>query len=137
MLLELGMDWIAGYKPAVNYQNALIDAVDRYLSLRGALMEPAPSAYRHESVNTIFVPPPALDLSAAKTARLTQLIRKFDPVERDHRNRALGRAGEEFVLDVERSRLRQAGLSQQAQNIRWVANKEGDGAGYDILLSIS
>ena len=28
VLLELGMDWIAGYKPAVNYQNALIDAVD-------------------------------------------------------------------------------------------------------------
>jgi hypothetical protein len=133
VLLELGMDWVAGYKPAVNYQNALIDAVDRYLSLHGALLEPAPPAYRHEAVGTVFVPPPALDLSAAKTARLTQLIRKFDPVERDHRNRALGRAGEEFVLDVERSRLRQAGLSRLAENIRWVANDEGDGAGYDIL----
>ena len=133
MLLELGMDWVAGYKPAVNYQNALIDSVDRYLSLHGALMEPAPPAYRHEPAGTIFVPPPALDLSAARMARLTQLIQKFDPVERDHRNQVLGRAGEEFLLDVERSRLKQAGLSRLAQNIRWVANEEGDGAGYAIL----
>jgi hypothetical protein len=133
VLLELGMDWISGYKPAVNYQNALIDAVDRHLSVHRALAEPAPPVYRPEPVGTIFVPPPALDLSAAKTARLAQLIRKFDPVERDHRNRTLGRAGEQFVLDVERNRLRQAGLSQLARNIRWVANDEGDGAGYDIL----
>ena len=133
VLLELGMDWISGYKPAVNYQNALIDAVDRYLSLHGALLAPAPPPYRHEPVETVFVPPPVLDLRAPKTARLTQLIRKFDPVERDHRNRALGRAGEEFVLDVERSRLKRAGLARLAENIRWVANDEGDGAGYDIL----
>jgi hypothetical protein len=133
VLLELGMDWIAGYKPALNYQNALIDAVDRYLSLHGALLEPTPPAFRHEAVETVFVPPPALDLSAAKTVRLAQLIRKFDPLERDHRNRALGRAGEEFVLDVERSRLKLAGLARLADNVRWVANEEGDGAGYDIL----
>ena len=133
VLLELGMDWISGYKPAVNYQNALIDAVDRYLSLHGALMELASPPYRQEPVNTIFVPPPALDLSKASTPRLRQLIQKFDPVERDHRNRALGRAGEEFVLDVERSRLKQAGLPRLAENVRWIANEEGDGAGYDIL----
>jgi hypothetical protein len=133
VLLELGMDWIYGYKPAVNYQNALIDAVDRYLSVHGALMEPAQPVYRHETVDTIFVPPPALDVRDARTPRLRQLVQKFDPVERDHRNRALGRAGEEFVLDVERSRLRQAGLLRLAQNVRWIANDEGDGAGYDIL----
>ena len=133
VLVKLGSDWIAGYKPAFHFQDALVDAVDRYVSLHGALLAPPPSAYRHEAVETVFVPPPTLDLSAAKTARLTQLIRKFDPVERDHRNRALGRAGEEFVLDVERSRLKQAGLARLAENVRWVANEEGDGAGYDIL----
>ena len=74
VLLELGMDWVFGYKPAVNYQHALIDAVDRYLSVHTASMEPAPPVYRHEPVGTIFVPPPALDLSEAKTSRLTQLI---------------------------------------------------------------
>jgi hypothetical protein len=133
VLLELGMDWIYGYKPAVNYQNALIDAVDRYLSVHGALMEAARPIYRHEAVGAIFVPPPALDLSEPRTPRLRQLVQKFDPVERDHRNRALGKAGEEFVLDVERSRLKQAGLARLAQNVRWVADEEGDGAGYDIL----
>jgi hypothetical protein len=133
VLLELGMDWIYGYKPAINYQNALIDAVDRYLSVHGALMESARPAYRHEAVGAIFVPTPTLDSSGTKTPRLSQLVQKFDPVERDHRNRALGRAGEEFVLDVERSRLKQAGLARLAENVRWVANDDGDGAGYDIL----
>ncbi len=110
------------------------DRCGRSISVAARRIDGAGAAgVRPELAGTIFVPAPALDLSAAKTARLTQLLRKFDPVERDHRNRALGRAGEEFVLDVERSRLRQAGLSRLARNIRWVANDEGDGAGYDIL----
>jgi hypothetical protein len=133
VLLKLGMDRIAGYKPAFHFQDALIDAVDRYVSVHGALMEPPPPAYRHEPVGTIFVAPPVRGPSEGGTPRLRQLIQKFDPVERDHRNRALGRAGEEFVLDVERSRLKQAGLSRLADNVRWIAHEEGDGAGYDIL----
>src|SRR5689334_17388612 len=29
---ELGMPWIHGYKPKRNYQNAIFDAIDRYLT---------------------------------------------------------------------------------------------------------
>ena len=47
VLLELGIDWVAGYKPAVNYQNALIDAVDRYLS----------RAHRIDGAGAAGVPP--------------------------------------------------------------------------------
>src|SRR5580704_13432166 len=32
VLDELGMPWIPGYKPKRNYQNAIFDAIDRYLS---------------------------------------------------------------------------------------------------------
>src|SRR5580698_10312814 len=32
VLDELGMPWIAGYKPKRNYQGAIFDAIDRYLS---------------------------------------------------------------------------------------------------------
>ncbi len=61
------------------------------------------------------------------------LVRKFDPVERDRRNRCLGRAGEAFVVELERQRLNSADRSDLARKIRWVAAEEGDGAGYDVL----
>jgi hypothetical protein len=134
VLAELGMDWLPGYKPAMNYQNALFDAIDRYLSAHRTMMEQSPPAYRPAPPSTsVFVPPPPLSLDTKKPRRLKQLIRKFDPVERDRLNRALGRAGEEFVLEVERNRLTKAGMSKLARNVRWISEQEGDGAGYDIL----
>jgi uncharacterized protein DUF3883 len=134
VLAELGMDWLRGYKPAINFQNALFDAIDRYLSRNQGLMEQQSSTYRAFAPNSsVFVPPPTRILNERKPPRLNQLIRKFDPVERDRLNRALGRAGEEFVLDVERNRLTKAGLEKLARNVRWISDQEGDGAGYDIL----
>ena len=65
--------------------------------------------------------------------RLRELVRKFDPVARDYRNRALGSAGEEFVVDLEQRRLNEANRPELAQCVRWVAREEGDGAGYDVL----
>lgn len=53
--------------------------------------------------------------------------------ERDARNRALGRAGEERILAHERASLLAAGRSDLADRIRWVSQVDGDGAGYDIL----
>src|SRR5262249_11853247 len=58
---------------------------------------------------------------------------KFDPVERDHLNHSLGRAGESFVLDVERRRLTIAQRTDLAGKVRWISAEEGDGAGFDIL----
>ncbi len=65
--------------------------------------------------------------------RLPELIRKFDPVERDYRNRSLGSAGEEFVVELERKRLTETRRPERARGVRWVAREEGDGAGYDVL----
>src|ERR1700758_720183 len=50
VLDELGMPWIPGYKPKRNYQNAIFDAIDRYLTKHPATLEPA----------TIVPPPPPL-----------------------------------------------------------------------------
>jgi uncharacterized protein DUF3883 len=134
VLLELGMSWVPGYKPAVNYQNALVDAIDRFLSTHSALMEQPAPVYRPEAPSSdVFVSPPPLIADSERTPRLKQLIRKFDPVERDRLNRALGRAGEEFVLEVEKTQLARAGLHRLARNVRWISEEEGDGAGYDIL----
>jgi hypothetical protein len=61
------------------------------------------------------------------------LIKKFDPVERDKRNHLLGRAGESFVVDLERARLLEGRRRDLANRVRWVADEDGDGAGFDVL----
>ena len=60
-------------------------------------------------------------------------MRSSDGCERDHRNRSLGKAGEAFVVDLERLRLAEANRSDLARKVRWVADEDGDGAGYDVL----
>src|SRR5260370_14476501 len=61
VLDELGMPWIPGYKPKRNYQNAIFDAIDRYLTKHPAILEAAPSPPSPPSLPAeIFVAPPAL-----------------------------------------------------------------------------
>ncbi len=42
VLDELGMPWIPGYKPKRNYQNAIFDAIDRYLTRHPETLNPLP-----------------------------------------------------------------------------------------------
>jgi hypothetical protein len=135
VLDELGMPWIPGYKPKRNYQNAIFDAIDRYLTKHPALLDSVSITPPVPVVPIeIFVAAPTLTAVDKKTPEpLRRLVRKFDPVERDYRNRSLGRAGEEFVVDLERKQLAKADRSDLARKVRWVAAEDGDGAGYDVL----
>lgn len=135
VLDELGMPWIPGYKPKRNYQKALIDAVDRYLTKNPTILEPAPTLPPVPKLSAeVFVPPPAHTAADERIPEsLRHLVRKFDPAERDHRNRSLGRAGEEFVVGLETRQLNGAGRADLARKVRWVAIEDGDGAGYDVL----
>jgi hypothetical protein len=135
VLDELGMPWIPGYKPKRNYQNAIFDAIDRYLTLHPVVLAATsgPAARTRPSTGIFVEAPPLSTANEPIPERLRRLVRKFDPVQRDHRNRSLGRAGEEFVIDVEKRRLTEAGLPDLARKVRWVATEDGDGAGYDVL----
>lgn len=135
VLDELGMPWIPGYKPKRNYQNAIFDSIERYLTKHPAVLEPATVvASPSPAPVEIFVPPPTLTVpSGPVPERLRRLVQKFDPVERDHRNRSLGKAGEAFVIDVERRQLAEADRPDLARKVRWTAAEDGDGAGYDVL----
>ena len=64
---------------------------------------------------------------------LRRLVRKFDPVVRDYRNRSLGKAGEEFVVELDRRQLTDSDRSDLARKVRWVSVEDGDGSGYDVL----
>jgi hypothetical protein len=59
-------------------------------------------------------------------------IRKFDPVERDRKNRDLGLKGEKAVLAFEQKRLFDNGRGDLAERVRHVSVEIGDGLGYDI-----
>jgi hypothetical protein len=135
VLDELGMPWISGYRPKRNYQNAIFGAIDRYLTQHPGILESvriSPIAPTIPSV--IFVDPPILAaVNDTMPDALQRLVRKFDPVERDHRNRSLGKAGESFVVDLERNQLAQSEQPDLAQKVRWVAVEDGDGADYDVL----
>lgn len=141
VLKGLGEDWIPGYKPAFNFQASLIDAVDRWLkrhpdwlttTARSETNRPG-SGLREEAM--LWIGPPPTQSNAPPPDELDQMMaiaRKFDVAERDARNRALGRAGEERVLAHERASLLSAGRADLAERIRWVSHLDGDGAGYDI-----
>lgn len=135
VLDELGMPWIKGYRPKLNYQNAIFDAIERYLTKHPSVLLGATTPHPADaSPQPVFVAPPApIRSDQPLPARLRRLVRKFDPVERDNRNRALGKAGEEFVLHLERRRLTELCRPDLARKIRWVAAEDGDGAGYDVL----
>jgi hypothetical protein len=135
VLAELGLPTIRGYKPKANFQDAIFDAIDRYLVANpGALaIVPPPTQGFAESATLFEEPPPRLGPVGQRRPGLERLVRKFDPVERDFRNRALGKAGEEMVVDFERQKLAAAERQDLARKVRWVSQEDGDGAGYDIL----
>jgi hypothetical protein len=137
VLLKLGMQWISGYKPMPNFQNALISGIERYLDLRRELFSPPAipeTIGLSDTASLYFGPPPPLEYAGAfpDSPALQRLVRKFDAAARDARNRALGKKGEERILSSERYRLRAAGRTDLARKVRWISEEEGDGAGFDI-----
>lgn len=132
----LGMPTIRGYRPRPNFQNALIDGVDRYLAAKGepSFVSAVPLLAAVAESPALWVGP-APDTTLVENdppARMRQLIRKFDPAERDARNRNLGKRGEELVYLHEQLKLRTADRDDLARKVEWTSEVKGDGAGYDI-----
>jgi hypothetical protein len=137
VLAELSMPTIRGYKAKPNYQNAIFAAIDRFLSARPEILLVAPAlqaGFADNPAPLFEEAPPPVDLDRPpRPEGLERLVRKFDPTERDFRNRQLGKAGEQRVIDFERARLEQADRRDLARKVRWVSQEDGDGAGYDVL----
>lgn len=147
VLQGLGEDWLSGYVPASNFQIGLAHAVQRWLDRNEgwvnrlptdrpaagaseALPHPAPPGTARLPLMT---PPTLSNLPPPKDLeKKLRIAQQFDVAGRDERNRALGKAGEERVLAHERAVLLEAGRDDLAEQVRWVSQEEGDGAGYDI-----
>jgi len=144
VMIELGCPYIPGYKPARNYQNLLLETVERRLS--GALdltsivskvvEQPVERSTRPEDILSIQVdPPPRAKKREAlyDGPRAPRPTTKRNYLEMESRNRSLGRAGEELVLEFEHERLWRAGCKTLAGRIDHISENKGDCWGFDIL----
>lgn len=144
ILIELGYPYIDGYKPLGNYQTLLFEVVkervtqDRELAetVAASVTEPAGVATVHDILARLEQPPDPAPPTYKRVAerfeadgRATETI---NYLEREARNSSLGRAGEEFVLEFERTRLRSHGENKLADHVEHVSRTRGDGLGFDI-----
>lgn len=144
VLVEMGLPYIEGYKPRSNYQAMLASEVESYLNqqqdfLKKAALAPALNPTQPKTIakskleELIEEPPEKIFAPAATKPWLTRKPRKIDFAERDAINRQLGKLGEQFVFDLERYRLNQAGRDDLAKKVVWASKEIGDGLGFDIL----
>lgn len=140
VLDEEGLDWIDGYKPLAHYQHDLRAAVlaqvgpghrigESLVAYEDAALA-APSE-RPLATEDVLVPSPAARAPARERSSVG-LTGSEMAAMRDFKKRQLGEAGEAWVLDLEREQLARQGRLDLADQVRWVAQVDGDGAGYDI-----
>ena len=145
VLVEMGLPYIEGYKPRSNYQALLATEVESYLERRPDFLEQLaaaptlnpnqPQIVTRPNFETVIEDPPERIFAPAATAKpwLSRKVRRVDFAERDAANRTLGKLAEQFVFDLERYRLSEAGRDDLARKVVWASRDIGDGLGFDIL----
>ena len=84
------------------------------------------------------------EIQSAETINLEQpksidkkkfIARNSDYSERQEQNSKVGHRGEKYVVRYEVDRLVKAGRQDLADKVEWVSKTQGDGLGYDLILS--
>lgn len=143
VLIDLGFPYISGYKPRSNYQGLLYDVVSERLASDGHLLNVAAADADRpivvpevDDILRVITTPPGMqhrgqdaNIDSRSAMRRSMAV---NYLEREARNRSLGAAGEQFVLNYERARLISLGNERLAEKIEHTSQTQGDGAGYDI-----
>lgn len=143
VLVELGLDYLDGYRPATNVQELVREVVPAQLTSRSSLLElirrvaEAPlerAKGDRTSLRLVAAPTADADRSYTRTVRERIVpVTGVDYQARDARNAALGAAGELAVIEFEQQRLWREGKRRLANRVERVSVSRGDGLGYDIL----
>ncbi len=112
VLKDMAKPWVSGYAPMSRYQRLVRFVIEDHIGAKAGL------------TTAISLPD---ELPQEQRKRLA----KIDWAKRDADNRALGRKGEEYVVQLERERLTNAGCADLADQVAWVS-EEASGHGYDI-----
>lgn len=141
VLLELGLPYIPGYKPAFNYQQQLKQVILSYLAGHQKVVDDVnlvadktsdEPQYQDRGWDSVFDPEPPERIPRVAEGRPSYLAKRIDFSERERRNRQLGERAEEFVLSIERQRLTAQGRPDLAAEVEWSSKERGDGLGFDI-----
>jgi len=119
VLDALGLPNIAGYKPRGNTQLLLRKAIQTFLLRESTLVSGIADAFEavkapeQRTYTAVLVEAPRVEVAPREThvGNPVRIPRKIDFAARDEANRALGRAGEHWVLGYEQQRLVAAGLA--------------------------
>ena len=142
VLIKLGQPYIKGYLPRYNYQKVLEDFVIDYL-IKDSTIENVFLEFSEKEIRTpvknfqeksFIVDPPAL----LKKSRELDISIQRNPIkvnylQREQSNNRLGKSGEELVLEFEKWNLILHGKEKLAEQVEWISQERGDGAGFDIL----
>lgn len=141
VLLELGLPYIPGYKPAFNYQQQLKHVVVSYLAGHQRILDDTNlaadkwasiSGKKELTWSVVFDPEPPEHVPHVAESKPAYLASRIDFSEREHRNHQLGESAEKLVLNLEKQRLDSEGRSDLAKEVEWSSRERGDGLGYDI-----
>jgi len=109
----------------------VLDPLARHNSVFETVSEQPPSI---TNTGGLLVEPPNVSAPVSGNDEpSSQIARKIDYAKRDANNRRLGRAGEQWVVAFEKKRLTEIGLKDLAEQVDWIADRLGDGLGYDIV----
>jgi hypothetical protein len=141
VLDALGLPFINGYKPRGNSQLLLRKSVQAYVlkqqhavaAIVDALEEVKLPSQKTYLAALVDAPKREAVVQSPSKVRGSRMPRKFDFAARDEANRKLGRAGEQWVIEFEQQRLTDLGRAELFQQLDWVSDTQGDGAGFDIL----
>jgi hypothetical protein len=146
VLIGMGLPYIDGYKPAGNFQRALLpQAIGEYLIRHPEFFEeladgPVLSPTRgpmagDRTVEEYFENRPDQIIVSVEDDKpwLSRRGRRIDFVRRDAFNRRLGQLGEQFAIEIEKDRLRSVERDDLAAKVEWVSQTCGDGVGFDVL----
>jgi hypothetical protein len=140
---ELGWPAVTGYKSLPNYQWLLMEVVESQLQSNTTLQDAVQAAVERpatvvsiENPADIWVPTPKAAGRIAESS--AGYAARFSPAKRDYlaqeaRNRSLGLAGEQFVVELEARRLHAAGKRLLSERVEHASATQGDGLGYDVL----
>lgn len=142
VLINLGLPYIKGYLPRFNYQSMLEDKVIEYLLGHQSIEEQfkqfadkeiSPSEISSNFSQLIEEAPLVRNRVEETAAAYTRNPIKTNYLEQEQQNRKLGFLGEEMALKYEKWQLTISGKENLADQVIWISNEEGDGAGFDIL----
>lgn len=134
---------LRGYLPRFNYQSDLVIPVGHALAADRVLdeaalrnVESAVEVPLLDNYEALVVDVPTRSARKVREPRKdwsTVVPVKRDYLQREARNRSLGFAGEQLVMEYEARRLHALSARSLADRIEHVSQTRGDGLGHDIL----